>query len=83
MRKIENSERIVTNIKTTRFKPYVVDGKVLTDQSYHRVGGQRPIKVDVRVLSATARNLSDEIAAGRFREDSALPGRSPSPSGRL
>src|SRR5512146_1655566 len=43
--------------------------RVLTDQSYHRVGGQRPIKVDVRVLSATSRNLQDEIAAGRFRED--------------
>src|SRR5919112_84995 len=43
--------------------------RVLTDQSYHRIGGQRPIKVDVRVLSATSRNLQDEIAAGRFRED--------------
>jgi len=43
--------------------------RVLTDQSYHRVGGQRPVKVDVRVLSATARNLSEEIAGGRFRED--------------
>ena len=43
--------------------------RVLTDQSYHRVGGQRPIKVDVRVLSATSRNLQDEIAEGRFRED--------------
>ena len=43
--------------------------RVLTDQSYHRVGGQRPVKVDVRVLSATSRNLHDEIAAGRFRED--------------
>ena len=43
--------------------------RVLTDQSYHRVGGQRPVKVDVRVLSATSRNLADEIAAGRFRED--------------
>src|SRR3954467_12525810 len=42
--------------------------RVLTDQSYHRVGGQRPVKVDVRVLSATSRNLPDEIAAGRFRE---------------
>ena len=42
---------------------------MLTDQSYHRVGGQRPVKVDVRVLSATSRNLADEIAAGRFRED--------------
>ena len=39
--------------------------RVLTDQSYHRVGGQRAVKVDVRVLSATSRNLQDEIAAGR------------------
>jgi two-component system nitrogen regulation response regulator NtrX len=43
--------------------------RVLTDQSYSRVGGQRPVKVDVRVLSATSRNLQDEINAGRFRED--------------
>ena len=52
--------------------PITTQGKilrVLTDQSYHRVGGQRPVKVDVRVLSATSRNLQDEIAAGRFRED--------------
>jgi len=52
--------------------PLTTQGKilrVLTDQSYTRVGGQRPIKVDVRVLSATSRNLQDEIAAGRFRED--------------
>lgn len=43
--------------------------RVLTDQSYHRVGGQRPVKVDVRVLSATSRNLQEEISEGRFRED--------------
>ncbi len=43
--------------------------RVLTDQSYHRVGGQRPVKVDVRVLSATSRDLAQEIAAGNFRED--------------
>ena len=52
--------------------PLTTQGKilrVLTDQSYNRVGGQRPVKVDVRVLSATSRNLADEIAAGRFRED--------------
>lgn len=52
--------------------PLTTQGKilrVLTDQSYHRVGGQRPIKVDVRVLSATSRDLSQEIAQGRFRED--------------
>jgi two-component system nitrogen regulation response regulator NtrX len=52
--------------------PLTTQGKilrVLTDQSYTRVGGQRPVKVDVRVLSATSRNLQDEIVAGRFRED--------------
>ena len=52
--------------------PLTTQGKilrVLTDQSYHRIGGQRPVKVDVRVLSATSRNLADEIAATRFRED--------------
>ena len=43
--------------------------RVLTDQSFTRVGGQRTVKVDMRVVSSTARNLPDEIAAGRFRED--------------
>ena len=43
--------------------------RVLTDQSFNRVGGQRMVKVDMRVISSTARNLPDEIAAGRFRED--------------
>nr|WP_269748901.1 sigma-54 dependent transcriptional regulator [Sphingomonas horti] len=43
--------------------------RVLTDQSFARVGGQRTVKVDVRVVSATAKPLPDEIAAGRFRED--------------
>jgi len=43
--------------------------RVLTDQSFVRVGGTRTVKVDVRVVSATARDLTAEIAAGRFRED--------------
>ena len=43
--------------------------RVLTDQSFTRVGGQRTVKVDVRVVSASARTLSEEITAGRFRED--------------
>lgn len=43
--------------------------RVLTDQSFNRVGGTRMVKVDVRVVSATARDLMAEIAAGRFRED--------------
>jgi two-component system nitrogen regulation response regulator NtrX len=43
--------------------------RVLTDQSFQRVGGTRAVKVDVRVVSATACDLALEIAAGRFRED--------------
>jgi two-component system, NtrC family, nitrogen regulation response regulator NtrX len=43
--------------------------RVLTDQSFVRVGGDRQIRVDVRFVSATARDLDSEIAAGRFRED--------------
>jgi len=43
--------------------------RVLTDQSFTRVGGTRTVKVDVRVVSATARDLTAEITAGRFRED--------------
>jgi two-component system nitrogen regulation response regulator NtrX len=43
--------------------------RVLTDQSFTRVGGTRVVKVDIRVVSATGRHLQDEIAEGRFRED--------------
>ncbi len=43
--------------------------RVLTDQSFFRVGGQQKVKVDVRVVSATSRNLQTEIAEARFRED--------------
>jgi two-component system nitrogen regulation response regulator NtrX len=43
--------------------------RVLTEQSFSRVGGSRVVKVDVRVVSATARDLMHEIAEGRFRED--------------
>jgi two-component system, NtrC family, nitrogen regulation response regulator NtrX len=43
--------------------------RVLTEQAFVRVGGNRQIRVDVRVISSTSRNLEQEIAEGRFRED--------------
>ena len=43
--------------------------RVLTDQAFARVGGHRQIRVDVRVVSSTSRNLEREIAEKRFRED--------------
>jgi len=43
--------------------------RVLQSGELTRVGGQRPITVDVRVLAATNRNLERAVAAGAFRED--------------
>ncbi|MFA5120630.1 sigma-54-dependent transcriptional regulator [Zavarzinia sp.] len=43
--------------------------RVLVDQTFERVGGRNRVQVDVRVVSASARDLHAEIAAGRFRED--------------
>lgn len=43
--------------------------RVLTEQSFVRVGGTRQIGVDVRVVSSTSRELSVEMEEGRFRED--------------
>ena len=43
--------------------------RVLIDQQFERVGGTRRVKVDVRIISSTARNLEAMIAEGAFRED--------------
>ncbi|MDB5430291.1 MAG: sigma-54-dependent Fis family transcriptional regulator [Caulobacter sp.] len=43
--------------------------RVLVEQRFRRVGGDNDVQVDVRVVSSTSRDLREEIAAGRFRED--------------
>lgn len=43
--------------------------RALQESTITRVGGEKEIKVDVRVLAATNKNLAEEIKAGRFRED--------------
>jgi two-component system response regulator PilR (NtrC family) len=43
--------------------------RVLENGIFRRIGGTTDIKVDVRVISATNKDLREEIAAGRFRED--------------
>jgi GTP cyclohydrolase II len=43
--------------------------RFLQEGEFYRIGGKRPIKVDVRVVSATNRDLEKEVREGRFRED--------------
>jgi two-component system NtrC family response regulator len=43
--------------------------RVLQEKEFERVGENQPIKIDVRVVSATNRSLKDEVEKGRFRED--------------
>ncbi|MEZ5888889.1 MAG: sigma-54 dependent transcriptional regulator [Xanthobacteraceae bacterium] len=43
--------------------------RVLVEQTFQRVNGSTKVAVDVRIISSTARNLEEEIAAGKFRED--------------
>ena len=52
--------------------PLETQGKIvraLQDQAFERLGGSQRVKVDVRVLATTNRDLQGEIGAGRFRED--------------
>ncbi|MFP4238849.1 sigma-54-dependent transcriptional regulator [Rhodosalinus sp.] len=43
--------------------------RVLVDQTFQRVGGTDKVRVDLRVISSTNRDLASEIAAGRFRQE--------------
>ncbi len=43
--------------------------RVLQEREFERLGGSRPIRVDVRILAATNQNLEELITAGRFRSD--------------
>jgi two-component system response regulator HydG len=43
--------------------------RALQEQEFERVGGEAPVKVDVRVISATNKDLEAEVAGGRFRQD--------------
>ncbi len=43
--------------------------RVLQERSFERVGGEKTINVDIRIVAATNKNLEEEVRAGKFRED--------------
>ena len=43
--------------------------RLLVEQRFNRVGGQDDVQVDVRVITSSSRDLTNEVAIGRFRED--------------
>ena len=43
--------------------------RVLQERQVERVGGTHPVKLDIRLIAATNRNLEEEVRAGRFRQD--------------
>ncbi len=52
--------------------PLELQAKLLTfldDRSFHRVGGEKPIRVNVRIIAATNRDIVQEIKRRKFRED--------------
>ena len=43
--------------------------RVLQERSFERIGGEKTINVDIRIVAATNKNLEEEVRAGKFRED--------------
>jgi two-component system response regulator AtoC len=43
--------------------------RIIQEREFERIGSNVPIKIDIRLIAATNRNLSEEVASGKFRED--------------
>jgi formate hydrogenlyase transcriptional activator len=63
---LDEVDEIATELQPKRLR-------VLQDQEFERLGSTRTVKVKVRVVAATNRNLSESITQGEFRSDLYLP----------
>ena len=43
--------------------------RVLIDQKFKRINGKKDVNVNIRIISSSSKNLSDEVSSGKFRED--------------
>ncbi len=72
MGKVEQAHRGTLFLDEIGDMPVTIQAKLLRllqERSIERLGGRRPISVDVRIIAATNRNLEDAVAEGRFRDD--------------
>ncbi|MEJ5347308.1 MAG: sigma-54 dependent transcriptional regulator [Desulfosoma sp.] len=72
MGKVEQAHRGTLFLDEIGDMPISIQAKLLRllqERSIERLGGKRPIAVDVRIIAATNRNLEDAVAEGRFRDD--------------
>ena len=67
--KANNGTLLIDNVSEIPLETQTKILRVLSEQKFHRVGGDKHISTDVRVLSSTSKNLRIEIEAGNFRED--------------
>jgi two-component system nitrogen regulation response regulator NtrX len=67
--KANNGTLLIDNVSEIPLETQTKILRVLTEQKFHRVGGDKHISTNVRVLSSTSKDLRIEIEAGNFRED--------------
>ena len=67
--KANNGTLLIDNVSEIPLKTQIKILRVLTDQKFHRVNGNKEILTNIRILSSTSKNLRKEIEIGNFRED--------------
>ncbi len=67
--KANNGTLLIDNVSEIPLETQIKILRVLTDQKFHRVNGNKEILTNIRILSSTSKNLRKEIELGNFRED--------------
>ena len=67
--KANNGTLLIDNVSEIPLETQIKILRVLTDQKFHRVNGNKEILTNIRILSSTSKNLRKEIEIGNFRED--------------